>query len=60
MAKTGLMSANINMESFDTLVMSIIAENQVIIKRKELGLFTQKLIELDSDIQEIVSCLLIF
>lgn len=49
------MTFNLNKESFDTLVNLIIAENQVMIKRRDLGLYRQKLIELDSQIEDLVS-----
>lgn len=46
---------NIMMESFDKLVRITIAEHQVMEKRKELGELKGKLIELNAEIEELVS-----
>lgn len=46
---------NMMVESFDKLVRITIAEHRVMEKRKELGQLKEKLIELDLEIEELVS-----
>lgn len=52
---TSEMSFSLQKQSFDTYVKTIIAENEVELKRKQLGELKEKLIDLNAEIDEIVS-----